>query len=166
MQIERHLKRLLSKENFKDTSKIPPSLEIAAPRKATTKAKSSIDGSLAENGLVRTSGNAGLESGNNFNGQPQAFMELRAPAESHIHHGAVKGAFPIYIPAGGNQAWRPVGAGPYVFMSGYHSADMGVSWFADPADGIGGIGSNSAGAMSVPYAFRLTPSEIASAVAL
>lgn len=60
---------------------------------------------------------------------------------------------------------RPIGAGGFVFMDGMHSQNFGSSWEVTPV-AIGGQGSGSSCAMSVPYTFKLTASERAAAVAL
>lgn len=97
MDVSGHLKRLLPKENHQDISKIKPSPAIAAPGTRSARARDSMDAGLADRGMARSGGNAGLETGNNFHGMPQSNMELRAPAESALDHGIVEGAFPIYM---------------------------------------------------------------------
>lgn len=70
-----------------------------------------------------------------------------------------------YAAPNGLASIRPKGAGPFVFMSGKYSRNMGATWTNNPA-AIGDTLSNSAGAMSVYHTFKFTQKQIDAAAVL
>ena len=91
MTIERSLGRLTPKQDRQDTNKAVPSGGVAAPAVLSVSGSGDANDQRIEQRIMRSAGNASLDTGNDYGGMPQVLPELRAVGETAIKLAATGG---------------------------------------------------------------------------